>query len=119
MAWRAVSEGIYERIQTTERGYFLCALVPCSPTDPDYSAWSTPVRDRSLANSIKNFQAQLAAMDPNSSTIADFNKYTQTPIYTGANYTYYDLLTGAQHPNFSADPTTDFFSALGTGESRY
>jgi len=109
----SAEELLMQRLAAVVEGYFRCSLVPCSPNDPIYNDWSTPVRDKAIQNSVKLFQTAAAQLDPNSSTVTEFKNSASGPMFDGAPFSMNDILFGSLANKFNSDPTADFFARWG------
>lgn len=111
----ALASSIQGRLQVTERGYFMCSLVPCTLNDDNWQMYSTPGHDSRLKSAIQSFKADGANVDPNGSTIYDLQeKYGVSPLFAGATFTAWDVMQGTVAADkFNSDPTTDFFARWG------
>jgi hypothetical protein len=109
----AIANTLTDRLRVTERGYFLCSLVPCAPGDINDVAWSTPGRDSRLKKSLKSFQADGAKIDPNSYAINELQNRYSAPFFTGAPFTTWQVLHDSTGDSFSPDPKADFFARWG------
>lgn len=104
---------LMERLLVTYQGYVVCSLVPCTPQDPIYVNYSTPVRDHAIARSIQSFQWALRNVDPRSQAAQDFKAHYNFPMFNGAPFTVFDLLTTDINTQFNSEPSTDFFTRWG------
>jgi|GEM_PF-2425325 len=101
------------RLQVTERGYFLCSLVQCAPSDSIYNDWSTPERDSVFGSQLQAFQATLGKVNPSHYLVRTFDAEHGGAFFPGAPFSALDVLKGNLSTRFSSDPRDDFFTRWG------
>lgn len=102
-----------ERLEWTERAYFMCSLLPCEQEDPLYEEWSTPQRDHRLSEQIAAFENIGNAINGDSKVVRRFKKKHETPFFEGAPFTVLEAMNGTGFNTFDSDPTVDFFTRWG------
>ncbi len=104
---------INSRLVVVERGFFICALVPCAPKSPEDDKYSTPQRDHrlgELANLVSSLIARLPAGDW---LRLDLMQKNSSPVIGGSALTYWDLFSRGAVAKLNSDPTQSILTRWG------
>lgn len=101
-----------ERLSVTQRGYLMCGVQPCRPSQGMYDDYSTPSRDRMFRGTSLKFQhilAKVASNDPGRQTLLNSLKKT---FIDGALQTFSDFIynTNGITDHISPDPNDSFLN---------
>jgi hypothetical protein len=112
----AIGKALTDRLSTTERGYFMCSVVPCKNGDDDYNQWSTPQRDHTLEKQIGSFQRMASRTNMKDPAVVAFVNTHNDWMFDGAPYQMIDIMTKSLFASFGSDPRSDFFTRWGVGD---